>query len=155
MPPESIASLVFNFELQAAKETIDVIQKGLSAYNQSVMGEERYEPVRWIVRDAAGQVAGGLLGDLYFNWLYIAILWVREDLRGCGVGSRLMALAEEYAASQGRTHIHVDTFDFQAPDFYQRLGYTVHGELGPYGEGHIRYYLKKDLPAASAAQAAP
>lgn len=145
MPPEPIAGLTITFEPQAPKETLDVIYQGLSAYNQRVLGEEHFTPVRLIARDDAGQIVAGLLGDLYFNWLYIAILWVREEWRGRGIGSRLMAQVEAYAAAEGRTHVHVDTFDFQAPDFYRRLGYVEHGALGPYGDGHIRYYFQKVL----------
>jgi GNAT superfamily N-acetyltransferase len=155
MTPEPIGGLSIGFEPQAAQETIDAIQRGLSEYNRRVLGEERYEPLRLIARDEAGEVAGGLLGDLYFDWLYIAILWVREDWRGRGVGSRLMELVEEYAAAHGRTHAHLDTFDFQAPDFYRRHGYELHGQLGPYGDGHVRYYFRKTLPGAPAAQTAP
>jgi GNAT superfamily N-acetyltransferase len=153
MPPESFAELTIDFEPQVPKETVDAVHQGLIIYNRRVLGNERYEQVRWIARDGEGQIVAGLLGDLYFNWLYIAILWVREDQRGRGVGSRLMALAEAYATSQGRSHVHVDTFDFQAPDFYRRLGYELHGELGPYGDGHSRYYFKKALPSVTPAQA--
>ena len=155
MPKEQIAGLTIDFEPDAAQDTVDAIHAGLSAYNRRVLGGEQYAPLRWIARDADGQIAGGLLGDLYFNWLYIAILWVREDQRGRGIGSRLMALAEEYAAAQGRTHVHVDTFDFQAPDFYRRHDYTEFGRLGPYGDGHIRFYFHKALSAAQPDQAAP
>jgi ribosomal protein S18 acetylase RimI-like enzyme len=154
MPPEPMAGLTINLEPQATKETIDAIHQGLIVYNRRMLGDERYEPLRLIARDAEGQIVAGLLGELYFDWLYIAVLWVQEDRRGQGIGSRLMRMAEEYAAAQGRAHVHVDTFDFQAPDFYRRLGYVVHGELGPYGDGHIRYYLQKALGSASPVQAA-
>jgi GNAT superfamily N-acetyltransferase len=146
MQPQSFAGLTIAFEPDASKQDVDAIHAGLSAYNQRVLGSERHEPMRLLVRDGKGQVVGGLLGELYYSWLYIAILWVHEDLRGRGIGRQLMAVAEEYASNRGRTHAHVDTLDFQAPQFYQRLGYTVWGELGPYGEGHVRYFLKKALP---------
>jgi GNAT superfamily N-acetyltransferase len=145
MEPQSIGELTITFEPDAAGQDLDVINTGLSAFNDRVLGSQRYEPMRLLVRDANGQVVGGLLGELYYNWLYIAILWLHEDIRGQGIGRRLMATAEEYAASRGRTHVHVDTLDFQAPLFYQHLGYTIWGELGPYGDGHTRYYLKKTL----------
>ena len=145
MEPQSIGELTITFEPDASSQDLDVVNAGLSAFNDRILGSQQYEPMRLLVRDANGQVVGGLLGELYYNWLYIAILWLHEDIRGQGIGSRLMATAEEYAASRGRTHVHVDTLDFQAPLFYQRLGYTVWGELGPYGDGHTRYYLKKTL----------
>lgn len=142
---ESSGELTITFEPDASSKDLDAVNAGLSAYNDRVLGPQQYEPMRLLVRDAEGQIVGGLLGELYYNWLYIAILWLHEDIRGQGLGRRLMATAEAYAASRGRTHVHVDTLDFQAPLFYQRLGYTVWGELGPYGDGHTRYYLKKTL----------
>jgi GNAT superfamily N-acetyltransferase len=145
MEPQSIGELTITFEPEAKSQELDVVSAGLNVFNDQVLGSQRYEPMRLLVRNASGQVVGGLLGELYYNWLYIAILWLHEDIRGQGIGRRLMATAEEYAASRGRTHVHVDTLDFQAPLFYQRLGYAVWGELGPYGDGHTRYYLKKTL----------
>ena len=76
MPKEQIAGLTIDFEPVAPQETVDPIHAGLIAYNRHALGNERYEQLRWIVRDAEGQIAGGLLGDLYFNWLYISILSV-------------------------------------------------------------------------------
>lgn len=142
---QPFAVLTVAFEPDAPKEDVDAVHAGLSAFNQRVLGGEKYEPIRLLVRDAGGRVVAGLLGELYYSWLYIAILWVHEELRGRGIGRQLMGMAEEYAAGRGRTHAHVDTLDFQAPHFYQRLGYTVWGELGPYGDGHVRYFLKKTL----------
>jgi hypothetical protein len=39
----------------------------------------------------------------------------------------------------------LDTFSFQAPDFYKQHGYQVFGELQDFPSGHQRYYLKKQL----------
>jgi len=70
---------------------------------------------------------------------------VHEDWRGGGVGAALVARAENEAVAAGCRFAHVDTMAYQAPRFYQKLGYVVFGELGPYNGQFTRYYLKKDL----------
>jgi GNAT superfamily N-acetyltransferase len=86
------------------------------------------------------------LGNTYWGWLYISILWLAESLRGQGVGGRLLDMAEQEALDRGCRHAHVDTLDFQALPFYEKHGYAVWGTLNDLPPGHSRYFLKKDLP---------
>ena len=72
-------------------------------------------------------------------------LWVREDLRGQGYGSRLLAAAEREASSRGCGQVLLDTHDFQAIDFYRKYGYEVFGVFGGIGGRHTRYFLRKQL----------
>ena len=72
-------------------------------------------------------------------------LWIREDLRGCGYGHRLLTLLEDAARQHGAKNAYLDTFSFQAPDFYQKHGYQVFGTLKDFPVGHKRYYLRKQL----------
>lgn len=88
---------------------------------------------------------GGLLGHTHWNWLFVSHLWVADPLRGRGYGRALMVQAEEEALRRGCDHAHLDTFDFQARAFYERLGYTVFGQLADYPSGHTRYFLQKEL----------
>jgi hypothetical protein len=37
----------------------------------------------------------------------------------------------------------VDTFDFEARGFYERLGYRVYGELAGFPRGHSHLHLAK------------
>jgi GNAT superfamily N-acetyltransferase len=120
---------------------------GLAEYNRPYLGDIQHRHLRILARDGEGAIVGGLIGDLYYDWLYVSILWLAEPVRKFGIGSRLLATAEAEARAAGCHGAHLDTFDFQARSFYERRGYVVHGELGPYGAppGHIRYYLKKSL----------
>jgi len=65
--------------------------------------------------------------------------------RGRGYGHRLLTLAEEEGRKRGAEHAYLDTFSFQAPDFYKQHGYHVFGELSDFPQGHRRYYLTKQL----------
>ena len=62
-----------------------------------------------------------------------------------GWGSRLLREIENIAAQEGCSLIHLDTFDFQARDFYLRQGYELFGTLEDCPENHCRYYLQKKL----------
>ena len=88
---------------------------------------------------------GGVIAEVVWDWLFINVMWVREDLRGQGHGSRLLGRAEEEACQLGSKHAHLDTFSFQAPDFYRRHGYRVFGELPDFPAGQTRYFFTKEL----------
>ncbi len=97
------------------------------------------------LRDDQGHIVGGLIGEIHWGWLRISILAVAEELRGIGWSRWLVIEAEGWAM---KAHCHgawVDTSSFQAPEFYQRLGYRVFGELPDYPLGQTRYFLAKTL----------
>ncbi|MGL4551891.1 MAG: GNAT family N-acetyltransferase [Gemmataceae bacterium] len=98
-----------------------------------------------VLRDEAGRAVGGLIGQLHWGWLRIDILAVAEPLRGGGWGRRLVAEAERAAGAAGCRRAWVDTFSFQAPGFYERLGYREFGRLPDYPEGQTRIFLAKEL----------
>jgi GNAT superfamily N-acetyltransferase len=104
-----------------------------------------YIPLNLFVRDDLRAIKGGLLGATYWGWCAIDILWLHDDLRGKGYGTRLMQLAEDEAKRRGCLGVHLDTLSFQALPFYQKLGYTVFGQIDDLPVGHARYYLKKSL----------
>ena len=70
-----------------------------------------------------GELVAGLSGWTWGQAAGIAMTWVREGKRGAGVGARLLGAFEEEARRRGCTHAFVTSFTFQAPRFYQRLGY--------------------------------
>jgi GNAT superfamily N-acetyltransferase len=85
------------------------------------------------LRDHNGvEVEGGLRGELYRDWLIIYQLVIPHDVRGKGTGSRLLQNAEEFARQNGCVGVWLDTFSFQAPEFYGKRGYDVFGELSCY-----------------------
>jgi GNAT superfamily N-acetyltransferase len=121
------------------------VVRGLLAFNEVRLGPADERPVKFVARDASGTVVGGILGHTRWRWLYIAKLWVDESARGQGVGARLMEAAEDLARSRGCTDVSLDTFDFQARPFYEKLGYELFGTLEGYPPGSRQYYLRKRL----------
>jgi len=113
------------------------------SYNETRVEKSNYQKLAFYMRDEQDEMVGGLYGETYWGWLFISHLWVAEALRGQGYGVELMRRAESEAVKRGCRHAFVDTTDFQAPGFYQKLGYQVFGALVDFPEGHTRYFLQK------------
>lgn len=106
--------------------------------------QERYREANLYLKDDQGQVRGGLIAEVCYNWLEIHYLCIDVELRHTGYGKQLMEQVEQIAIQSQCDFIKVDTLTFQALEFYQKLGYVVYGEL-PNAGGFTHYYLKKDL----------
>lgn len=105
-----------------------------------------FEPVCRKIVDHSGNIIAGCLGEIYcWNVMSVEVLWVDPTFRRQGLGSSLLRQMEGIALARGCSLIHLDTFDFQAKDFYLKQGYVLFGVLEDCPPGHCRYYLKKDL----------
>jgi GNAT superfamily N-acetyltransferase len=132
-------------EPDASAADIATVEDGLLAFNVARIGEPNEEPVRVFVRDGKNRVVGGLLGHIRWRWLYVGKLWVDEAHRGRGHGAALMAAAERVARKKKCLAVCLDTFEYQARPFYEKLGYTLFGTLEGYPPGYRQYYLMKRL----------
>lgn len=103
------------------------------------------EPFNLLIRDSKDNILGGLLGRYYRFSLYVQVLWISDELRGKGYGSGLLQEAEKILVQKGCKLIHLDTWNFQAPEFYKKHGFEVFGVLDGFPEGTKRYFLKKEL----------
>ena len=126
------------------KET-EQIRKSLFEFNAGKVGDDGHTPLNIVEYDADGNIIGGILGGTYWGWMYVDILWVREDHRGRGIGSKLLCAAETEAKSRGCHHVHLDTMSWQAPKFYEKHGYSVIGILPDIPSGNQKYLLMKEL----------
>lgn len=82
---------------------------------------------------------------LYFKSVYIQLLWVDENYRGHDLGTRLLEKANDLGKENGCTVLHLDTFSFQAPEFYTKLGMDLIGTIDEYEEGIRRFFFKKKI----------
>ena len=120
------------------------IFKSMGAYNKAATGTSDYRQLAITVRDK-GKIVGGLVAETYWNWMYIRSLWLAERHRGKGWGRKLMQTAETEARKRGVRNVFLDSFTFQAPGFYAKLGYREFGRLRGFPAGHDRIYLTKAL----------
>ncbi len=146
---------MFRIETEVDKTRRDLLRSRLLATNtaaspvlRALRGTpaERELPLHiWALTDS-GDLAGGLVGHTWTTWLHVTYLWVDTPHRGTGLGTRLLAEAEHLASEErGCTHCRLETWDFQAPDFYKRQGYEVVCVIEDYPPGHTEYTLTKRL----------
>lgn len=123
-----------------------VVTAGLAEYNRETFGRVNSRTLDILVRDDnSGEVVGGLLGRSSLGLFFLDLFYLPKTLRHGGLGSRMMALAEDEARRRGCTAAFVYTVTFQAPDFYERHGYRRFGEIACPPDGATRIFLTKTL----------
>jgi GNAT superfamily N-acetyltransferase len=146
LPPR----LRLSFEKDPSWEDREIVDEGLGTHNAPFLRDPRYSYFGIFVRDDAretqGAIRAGLVGNCYAGWLFVNLLWVHRDLRRRGIGQMLLAEAERHAIEFGCHSAWLDTFSFQAPDFYPKFGYHEFARLN-YPPDHQRIFLKKQLKA--------
>ena len=145
LPPWSIVPLS-----PSDAATADAIIALLREHNAPYLGRPLPEAFRLALHSADGTLVGGLLGQFRSHWLHIEILVVAPALRGSGAGRALIAQAERAARDYGSHGLWLDTFDFQAPGFYEHLGFTRFGTIADFHDGQARHFYQKRLHAPQA-----
>ncbi|MFS9260108.1 GNAT family N-acetyltransferase [Streptococcus infantis] len=130
-----------NTESQKAQEIGDLIR----SYNRSKREKAESEPLNLYVEDDKGELMAGLVAETFGNWLEIEYLFVKEEFRGQGIGSQLLQQAESEAKKKNCRYAFVNTYQFQAPTFYQKQGYEEVFTLKDYPYTGQRHYYQKEL----------
>jgi ribosomal protein S18 acetylase RimI-like enzyme len=122
-----------------------IIGRGVASYNRDQAGDNNFQRLCFVLHGPDQEIVGGVLGETYWGWLYVDLLWVKDEPRGRGHGHRLVTAIEQEARQRGEKNTYLDTFSFQALGFYEQQGYQIFGELEDYPPGHQRYFLRKQL----------
>jgi GNAT superfamily N-acetyltransferase len=125
-------------------EELEFAVDELRKYNRSFMGPFESEGFGIIAKDEKGEVAGAVSAKTEWEWVFVKYLWVREDLRREGLGSRLMKGIIQESNNRGRFKYYLSTFEFQAPEFYKKLGFEIFGTLPKVSGEYDSYYLKRE-----------
>lgn len=136
---------VFRITDDGNERDINEIHELLKEYNLSCREVSRNVPIGVFLEDETGKKLAGLTGETFGNWLCIRFLFVSEQLRGQGIGSKLLKSAEAEAKRCGCKYAFVDTFSFQAPAFYIKHGYREVFVLENYPYTEKRHYYTKEL----------
>ena len=130
-----------NTESQKSQIIGDLIR----SYNRSKRETAESEPLNLYVEDEHGKLMAGLVAETFGNWLEIEYLFVKEGLRGQGIGSQLLQQAESEAKKRNCRFAFVNTYQFQAPVFYQKYGYKEVFTMKDYPYTGQRHYYQKEL----------
>ncbi len=137
----------FTIEIDDAPEPADlrILNEGLTGHAFAQAGATPPQPLAVYLHDDGGRIVGGLSGRTWDGVLDISILWVHEDFRGEGYGRQLLAVAEAEGIARGCELAELRTFDYQAPEFYKRVGYEEYHVVEGWPRGHRRHFFRKRL----------
>jgi GNAT superfamily N-acetyltransferase len=127
-------------------EAQTIISQGLNTYNDAIVGYADRMPLSVIVRDSdSGEILGGIVGRSSLGLMFLDNVYLPESLRGQDIGTRMLAMAEDEGRRRGCKAGVLYTISFQAPRFYERLGWRVFGEVPCDPPGTSRVFLTKEL----------
>jgi GNAT superfamily N-acetyltransferase len=139
----------FTYSLQShalSAEQQQTVNEGFSQHSQSRRAPAyKSDSLSWVVTDESSTLVGVLTANALWDWIYIDELWVAEQLRGQGVGLRLMDIAEEYGREHTFTGLWLWTQSWQAADFYMQCGYEEFTRFPDFPKGHFRIGFRKQL----------
>ncbi len=127
---------------------LNTISLGIQSFNKNYIGDvATEEDFKFAVfaRNDVGKIVGGIRAIAFWNWLYIELLWLKDNYRGTGIGKQLLSNTEEFAVKNNFYRSRLETTNFQALEFYLKQGYEIFGKLDDLPVGHTTYYLKKEL----------
>ena len=130
-----------NTESQKAQKIGELVR----SYNRSKRETAESEPLNLYVEDDSGELLAGLVAETFGNWLEIEYLFVKEELRRQGIGTQLLQQAESEAKKRNCRFAFVNTYQFQAPAFYQKYGYKKVFTMKDYPYTGQRHYYQKEL----------
>lgn len=129
--------------IPAGEPETKAVHAGLMAYNRTFVPDT--EDLSLAVTDETGAVIGGCDAFRMGTLALLDVLWVDEKHRGAGLGLRILKELEETAAGKGARRLELNTFGFQAPGFYEKLGYRRFGAVEPAAGTYGHYFYVKEL----------
>lgn len=128
----------------ASTSTYDHLLERLVAFNRTHRDDFKLATFSIEVLGDMNEIIGGLYASISGGMMVVELLWISEVHRGNGIGTEIMNKAHNRGRELSAKRAMTDTFDFQAPEFYQILGYKIFGSV-PYPNNTVRHYLVKDL----------
>jgi GNAT superfamily N-acetyltransferase len=137
-------NLRISCEPNATAEDITLVKNALYEFNMMRMNDHNPNPINLFVRDESNVIYGGLLASCWGEWAHIDFLWVSEQARHQGFGTKLLNTAHDQARDFGCRGAYLETFTFQARPFYERFGYEVVGEVKDFPPGQTFFFMAKN-----------
>lgn len=120
----------------------EYIHKRLQTHNAPFMSD--WEELSFHIKED-GRIIAGIVAERTADTVEVDYLFVEENCRGRGYGKALLEHVENIAREKGVRRILLNTYSFQAPKFYSRLGYQEVLKLEPCFGTHSQYYYLKEL----------
>lgn len=121
----------------------EIILQKLRAVNVAKFGESNRRELTIPIYGQEGEIIGGLIGYTGRGWLYVSMLYIPEELRGRGIATRMLAMAEAEASARGCIGAYIDTMNPDALRLYRKQGFAEIGKLNGLEGGHSVTWLEK------------
>lgn len=128
-----------------SSQEIDALMQGILEQAKEIRGLSGIKPFGFFYKDAGGEILAGCNGMLFYGSMYVDQLWVDKSLRNQGIGTQIMQKAEEFARKSDCSMITLNTMDWEALDFYKKLGFQLDFERSGYAKNSKMYFLRKVL----------
>jgi GNAT superfamily N-acetyltransferase len=137
--------LQFSLEDSPSLRDLEFLETQINEHNVLKTGRRDFRPLAVFLRNEDKQIIAGLSGYTWAGFCEIRFLWVHETMRGRGLGKQLLSAAETEVKARGCSLVALNSYSFQAPDFYKKLGYEEVGHVNDCPPGQAHYYFKKQL----------
>jgi GNAT superfamily N-acetyltransferase len=138
--------LTFSVHDDIPRDTGRLVDEGLGAANEEAAPLDEVERLACFARLATGEVVGGAIGRTWGECCELQQLWVDRAHRRRGIGSRVVQAFERAALERGCRRFYLETFSFQAPSLYERLGYEVKLAIDGFPDGIVKYVMVREAP---------
>jgi GNAT superfamily N-acetyltransferase len=128
-----------------------VVDDGIGHSNDAAAPLHEVRALSCFAFGANGRVVGGAVGRRWGSCCELQQLWVEVSHRHQGIATKLMQALEVQARSHGCTSFHLETFSFQAPEFYQALGYEIAHENKQFPHGIVKNFMVKQVAGQKSA----
>lgn len=122
-----------------------VVGEGLDSFNRQAAPLDTVNPLACLAKLSTGEVIGGAVGRTWGACCELQQLWVAEECRLCGIGTELLKRFETEAYSRGCRTFYLETFSFQSPELYLRMGYKTCSTISGFPNGIAKYVLMREM----------
>lgn len=136
-------SFTIKTDSDPSPEEVLILANGIAAYATQMKGMNTIKLFASFIRDDENHILGGCSFYNFYGCLYVDQLWVADEIRGNGYGRQLMIIAEKFGKEQGCTFAAVNTMDWEALQFYKKLGYDIEFERKGFANNSILFFLRK------------
>ena len=126
-----------------SSDELQFLEDRLYEFNSAQTGQDNGQLFAVFIRNDKQEIVAGLSGWTWAQACEIRALWVHPSWRRRGYGQGLLEAAEQEARAHGCQVILIGSYSFQAPAFYQRLGYELAWQLNDFPPGSQYCYLVK------------
>ena len=137
--------MTYNIHDDMTPDEKKFVQKKIVEFSDKFTKPRNYRELGAVLRNDEGMVSGGITASIVWDWLQIDILWISDELRGLGHGHKLLEKIEDLGRTHGCKYSKLDTFEFEAREFYENHGYVVQSQTENFPQGHTQYHLTKAL----------